>query len=62
MQYACKAALLIGCRNKVIDEDQFCEECIAAGVDEDYNRYQNYLDEGYPRYKARVMAGLDDPE
>lgn len=29
---------------------------------EDYRRYRDYLDEGYSRHQARVMAGLCDAE
>lgn len=29
---------------------------------EDYRRYRDYLDEGYSRHQAMLMAGLCDPE
>lgn len=50
------------CRKRIHDEDKFCQECLAAGLDEDYQKYQDLMDEGYPEYKARLMSGLDDPE
>lgn len=28
----------------------------------DYDKYRAYLDEGYTRYQAMVMAGMRDPE
>ncbi|WP_186079335.1 hypothetical protein [Burkholderia gladioli] len=39
----------------------WCSSCYYPGIDRDWQRYRDLLEEGYPRYQALVMAGLADP-
>jgi hypothetical protein len=39
----------------------WCQDCYYPGIDRDYQRFDALIEEGYPRYQARIMAGLADP-
>jgi hypothetical protein len=39
----------------------FCSEHCQPWITEMYQRFDDLLEEGYPRYQARIMAGLADP-
>ncbi|AJX59693.1 hypothetical protein [Burkholderia pseudomallei] len=40
----------------------WCAGCYYPGIDADWQRYLDLVEEGYSRYQARVMAGLSDPD
>ena len=41
---------------------RWCADCYYPSIDEDWQRYQDLMEEGYPRHAAKVMAGLADPQ
>lgn len=50
------------CRKPVqVFGSRWCQVCWYPGIDEDWQRYRDLLEEGYPRHQALVMAGLADP-
>lgn len=49
-----KPCQVFGCR--------WCANCYYPGIDRDYERYRDLLEEGYTRYQAKLMAGWGDPD
>ena len=50
------------CRAQVqVAGSRWCSDCWYSGIDADYERLQDMLEEGYPRFQARIMVGWDDP-
>lgn len=50
------------CRREVqVFGSRWCKVCYYPGIDEDWQRYRDLVEEGYPRHQARLMAGLADP-
>lgn len=44
---------VVGCR--------WCATCWYPGIDRDYQKLQDLLEEGYTRYQALVMVGWSEP-
>ena len=40
---------------------QFCEKCYYPGINEDWRYFSDLVAEGHPVFKAKVMAGIADP-
>jgi hypothetical protein len=40
---------------------RWCADCHYPGIDQDWARFEMLVEEGYPRYQARIMAGFTDP-
>ncbi|MGT2505696.1 hypothetical protein [Cupriavidus basilensis] len=50
------------CREEVqVYGSRWCADCHYPGIDDDYGRYQDLLEEGYTRYQAKLMVGWADP-
>ncbi|QBP09356.1 hypothetical protein [Cupriavidus metallidurans] len=51
------------CRGPVqVFGSRWCKDCHYPGIDETYQRYRDYIEEGYSRYQAKVMSGWGDPD
>lgn len=58
-QYKC----LLCNNNKVsVYGARFCEDCYYPSIDDDWQKYEDLIAEGYTRYQAKIMAGLADPD
>lgn len=51
-----------GCKEPTEVGLDICRTHFDDGYQDDYNTYRSYVDEGYPRFKAAIMAGLSDPD
>ncbi|BAO88958.1 hypothetical protein [Caballeronia cordobensis] len=40
---------------------RWCADCHYPGIDQDWQRFEDLVEEGYTRHQARIMAGLADP-
>lgn len=40
---------------------RWCANCYYPSIDQNWQWYKDLLEEGYPRYAAKVMAGFADP-
>ena len=50
------------CRKPVqVHGCQFCKDCYYPHINEDWRRYSDLVEEGYPKFQAKIMAGLADP-
>lgn len=65
MEEDCRMRAIRGCKSILkdggVDGSGFCKLCHYPSIEQDYQRFRNYRDEGYPANQAALMSGFIDP-